>query len=115
MKYHYEKPENYRIKHGEVYVCDHILYNKCTLYKSNGLGLAVVQKRYNPRLKVFWWGPIDPWLIDDIFNADRFDEYFKNRAGCKDEFGVYPTISVRKIMWALKMRPLPKEPWDVEI
>lgn len=26
--------------------------------------------------------------------------------------GIFPTITVRQLMWALKMKPLPKERWE---
>ena len=41
----------------------------------------------------------------------KFKEYFENRAGdCVDE--LYPTVTVRQIMWALKMKPIPRERWE---
>lgn len=29
---------------------------------------------------------------------------------CTD--GLYPTVTIRQIMWALKMKPLPRERWE---
>jgi hypothetical protein len=26
--------------------------------------------------------------------------------------GLYPTVTVRQIMWSLKMKPIPKEKWE---
>lgn len=26
--------------------------------------------------------------------------------------GLYPTVTVRQMMWALKMKPMPKERWE---
>ena len=38
-------------------------------------------------------------------------EFFNERAGaCTD--GLYPTVTVRQIMWALKMKPIPRERWE---
>ena len=48
MRYYFEKPDIYRSLYGETYVCNHPVYDKCTLYKINGKGLAVVQQRFNP-------------------------------------------------------------------
>lgn len=111
MRYHYETNNSLVTRYGHTYRCDHPLYSACTLYKEGDKGLAVVQKRYNPRLKVFLWGPIDPWLVDNIFSIGSFHEYFdKHCAECKD--GLYPTVSVRQIMWALRMKPLKKEWWE---
>lgn len=62
-------------------------------------------------MKYFFWSTIDPYLIDDIFAQDKFSEYFKEHAGpCTD--GLYPTVEVRKLMWALSMPPLKKEFWE---
>lgn len=33
-------------------------------------------------------------------------------AGEPDENGIYPTVDVRKLMWALKMKPLTKNDWE---
>ena len=58
-----------------------------------------------------WWGPIDPWLVDEIFNQERFMQIFDKYAGdCEN--GLYPTMSVRKLMWALRMKPMIKQPWE---
>lgn len=97
--------------YGITYGCDHIAYNNCTLFKDNDIGLSVIQQRYDCETKHTWWGELDPWLTDDLYLHPKFKEYFNNRAGkCID--GVYPTVTIRQIMWALKMKPLPKEPWE---
>ena len=96
---------------GELYLCDHPVYSRCTLFKELDLGLAVIQQRYDPKTKKTWWTDIDPWLIDPIYFNANFYEYYKKRAGkCKD--GLYPTVTIRQIMWALRMKPLPKERWE---
>lgn len=48
MRYHYEKPEIYSMMYGEVHECDHPVYDKCTLFKINNRGLAIIQQRYDP-------------------------------------------------------------------
>ena len=74
-------------------------------------GLAVIQQRYDKTTKTSWWGAIDPWLNDDLYLHERFRDFFNERAGeCTD--GLYPTVTVRQIMWALKMKPLPRERWE---
>ena len=121
MKYHYEKPENYKKTHGQTHYCDHSVYDQCTLYLQNGKGLAVIQQRYNPDTKNTWWGKIDDYLVDDIFEHPKFVEYFDKHAKepqqiYKVQIGVtdkiYPTVTVRQVMWALRMKPLPKQPWE---
>lgn len=111
MRYHFEKPAIYLSVYGEVYICDHPVYSACTLYRNGDKGLAVIQQRYDPKTKTTYWTELDPWLPDRIFLTDRFKKYFDERAGtCTD--GLYPTVTVRQIMWALKMKPLPKERWE---
>jgi hypothetical protein len=111
MRYHFEKPKIYLSVYGETYYCDHPVYNKCTLYKIGDLGLAVIQQRFDPIDKSTKWGELDPWLTDQLYLNLGFKAYFEKRANnCKN--GLYPTVTVRQIMWALKMKPLPKERWE---
>ncbi len=111
MRYHYEKQTIYLSLYGKTYTCDHPVYNKCTLFLIGNKGLAVIQQRFDGEKKYTWWDEIDPWLTDDLYLHPKFKEFFDKRAGeCTD--GLYPTVSIRQIMWALKMRPLPKERWE---
>lgn len=48
--------------YGQIYICNHPVYSKCTLYKIGSKGLAVIQQRYDPISKTTWWGEIDSWL-----------------------------------------------------
>lgn len=97
--------------YGDTYECDHPVYNKCTLFKEADNGLAVIQQRYNFENKTTYWDAIDPWLTDGIYLNPRFKSVFESRAGkCTD--GLYPTVTVRQIMWALKMKPILKERWE---
>ena len=113
MKYYYEKPEKW-VGAGKVYSCDHPLYNQCTLFQSNNgeVGLAVIQEKYNKKTKARWWSSIEPWLAGDIYLNKGFEMYFIDHAKKADSNGLYPTIPVRQIMWALRMKPLRKEPWE---
>lgn len=111
MRYHYEKPSIYLTMYGNTYMCDHPVYNRCTLYTIDGKGLAIIQQRYDPETKTTWWSEIDPWLNDDLYLHPKFKEFFDNRAGLNDK-GVYPTVTIRQIMWAMKMKPLPKQQWE---
>ena len=111
MRYHYKKPKIYLSMYGEVYECDHPVYDKCTLFTIHNRGLAVIQQRYNPRTKITWWGEIDSWLTDELYLHPRFRAFFEDRAGeCVN--GLYPTVTIRQIMWGLKMKPIPREPWE---
>lgn len=111
MRYHYEKPAIYSSMYGRVYECDHPVYNRCTLFEINQNGLAVIQQRYDSMTKHTYWSEIDMWLTDIIYLHPQFKTYFDERSGYCDG-GLYPTVSVRQIMWALKIKPLPRERWE---
>ena len=84
------------------------LYNTRTLFKINDKGLAVVQQRYCQKTKATYWNRIDPWLVDELYLHKNFEVFFNDRAGERIN-GIYPTVTVRQIMWGLKMKPLPRE------
>lgn len=110
MRYHYEKPAIYSSKYGATYTCNHPVYNKCTLYLIDGKGLAVIQQRCDDEKRT-WWDEIDPWLTNELYLHPRFKKFFDTRAGKHDE-GLYPTVTIRQIMWALRMKPLKRERWE---
>lgn len=111
MRYHYEKPEIYMSMYGKRYICDHSIYDSCTLYEIGDKGLAVIQQRFDKDTKSTYWTELDPWFTDDLYLHSGFKDYFDGRAGiCMN--GLYPTVTIRQIMWALKMKPAPKEPWE---
>lgn len=111
MRYHYEKPAIYLSKYGSTYICEHPVYNQCTLFKIGDKGLAVIQQRYNPDDKSTWWGEIDPWLTDALYLHPRFKKYFDDRSSEATD-GLYPTVTIRQIMWALKIKPLSRKRWE---
>ena len=111
MRYHYEKPDVYLSMYGTTYTCHHPVYYKCTLYTIGDKGLAVIQQRFSKEYKSTWWGEIDPWLTDVLYLHPRFKGFFDERAGAS-EGGLYPTVTIRQIMWALKMKPIPRERWE---
>lgn len=111
MRYHYKKPAIYLSMYGKLYICEHPVYSRCTLYQIENKGLAVIQQRYDKAAKSTTWGEIDDWLTDDIYLHPKFKAYFDERSGeCTD--GLYPTVTVRQLMWALKMKPIPRERWE---
>lgn len=109
MKYYYERPESWILTKGYVSDFNHPLYNKATVYSRQGVGVAIVQQRFNTTTKVTWWGPIDPWLVDEIAYSENFNDWFEKNADGKDENGLYPTFTIREVMWAMKMKPLKRE------
>ena len=111
MRYHYEKPTIYLSRYGRIYHCNHPVYSNCTLFEIDDRGLAVIQQRYDYETKRTWWDVVDPWLTDDLYLHPSFKQFFDERGGkCTD--GLYPTVSIRQIMWALKMKPLPRRRWE---
>lgn len=111
MRYHYEKPSRYLSMYGSSYECNHPVYNICTLFKIGMKGLAIIQQRCDPETKKTWWGEIDPWLTDDLYLHPKFKELFDERSR-EGLDGLYPTMTIRQIMWALKMNPIPRERWE---
>lgn len=97
--------------YGITYTCDHPVYNSCTLYLIGNRGLAIIQQRFDPDTKSTYWSEIDPWLTDELYLHDKFIEFFNERAA-EPKDGLYPTITIRQIMWGLKMKPIKRERWE---
>ena len=97
--------------YGTTYICDHPVYNRCTLFLIGKKGLAVIQQRFNKQTKQTRWCEIDPWLTDIIYLHPKFKEFFDERAG-EIENELYPTVTIRQIMWALKLKPIKRERWE---
>ena len=111
MRYHFEKPSIYLSMYGERYRCNHPVYNVCTLFRIGEKGLAVIQQRFDETRKFTYWTEVDSWLTDALYLHPDFKKFFDERAKpCAD--GIYPTVTIRQIMWALKMKPLPKQRWE---
>ncbi len=85
MRYHFDKPEIYLSLYGKRYICEHPVYNSCTLYRIEKRGLAVIQQRFDSETKSTWWSEVDPWITDALYLHPDFREYFEMRAGaCTD-------------------------------
>ena len=108
MRYYYQPKKQDSSRFSHIYVCDH---SRCTLYQFNDLGLAVIQQRFDANEKTTYWTEVDAGLADDIYRHPKFYRYFKAKAN-KAEKALYPTVTVRQIMWALKMKPLKRERWE---
>ena len=111
MRYHYEKPAIYFSMYGETYTCEHPVYSKCTLFLIGNRGLAVIQQRFDKDTKKTWWTEIDPWLTDILYLHPKFKDFFDERSGEATD-GLYPTVTIRQIMWALKLKPMQRERWE---
>ena len=111
MRYHFQKPTKFYANYGIIYKCNHPVYNTCTLYLISDKGLAVIQQRYDQNTKSTFWTEIDECMNDVIYLNPWFRQYFKRYSDyCKN--GLYPTVTIRQIMWALKMKPLKRLPWE---
>ena len=111
MRYHYEKPELYMPVFGKTTTCNHPVYSSCTLYTIGNKGLAVIQQRFDPITKSTYWTSIDPWLVNGIYLNTWFRQFFEKVADVPKD-GLYPTVTIRHVMWELRMKPLKKEPWE---
>ena len=111
MRYHHTKPKIYISTHGQTHTCNHPVYTRCTLYLIDNKGLAVIQQRFDSDTKTTWWGELDPWLTDELYLHPSFTDVFTKRGGMSTD-DIYPTITVRQLMWALKMKPLSKARWE---
>ena len=49
--------------------------------------------------------------VDDLYLHEKFLEFFNTRADISVR-GVYPTVTIRQIMWALKMKPIKRQRWE---
>jgi hypothetical protein len=111
VRYHYEKPTAYSTNYGITYEVEHPVYDRCTLFEINDRGLAVIQQRFNPDSKTTYWTEIDPWLSDELYLHKNFEKFFDERAG-KRQNGLFPTVTIRQMMWGLKIKPMPRERWE---
>ena len=67
MRYHYKKPDIYLSMYGKLYICNHPVYDRCTLFTIGEKGLAVIQQRFNPDTKTTYWTEVDSWLTDSLY------------------------------------------------
>lgn len=114
MRYHTTQPDMDIHIYGEEYKCNHPIYSTGTLVQivRHPEGVVLIQQRYDSKTKHTWWGPVDNWVVNDIYLHKHFREWFRENAKAKDQNGLYPTYTVRQVMWALRMKPLPKQVWE---
>lgn len=111
MRYHFNQSQRRSSRYGLRYICNHPVYNVCTLFIIGDIGLSVIQQRFDPTTKFTWWGEIDSCLTDELYLHPNFKKYFDANAG-KKQGELYPTVTIRQIMWGLKMKPLKRERWE---
>lgn len=105
MRYHYERPDNYNSIYGTTYSCNHPVYDQYTLFQIGRKGLTIIQQRFDKETKSTYWTEIDPWLTDAIYLHSGFKKLFDERSSESVE-GLYPTVTIRQVMWILKMKPM---------
>lgn len=110
MRYHYGNFSRTSM-YGHTYECDHEIYNRCTLYLIGNKGLSVIQQRFDAENKSTYWSSIDSNLTDAIYLHENFKPFFDERSSEPID-GIYPTVTLRQIMWALRMKPLKRERWE---
>ena len=71
----------------------------------------MIQQRYDKIHKYTWWTKIEPWIANALYLDSGFRKLIKERAKEPTD-GLYPTITVRQAMWAIRMKPLKKERWE---
>lgn len=97
MRYHFEKPPIYLSMYGQCYICDHPVYNSCTLFLEESRGLAVIQQRFDPGTKATYWTEIDDWLTDPLYLHPGFRAFFDSRAA-EGTDGLYPTVTILSLI-----------------
>lgn len=111
MRYHHVIRNHGSERYGSLYICDHPVYSRCTLFLVRERGLAVIRQYYDEETKCTYWRELGKNLAGDIYLNPGFEAYFNSHSGpCTD--GIYPTVTIRQVMWALRMKPLPKKPWE---
>lgn len=116
MKYHYNDNgiRNHRVRDGSIRTFDHPVYTNATFFNaSDDRGMCVIQQKFNRSSKSTYWTNVDPWLANAIFEDEHFKECLNEIAREPNpNTGLYPTVTVRQLMWALRMKPLKKEVWE---
>lgn len=74
--------------------------------------MAVIQQYFNSETKTTEWKEVEGWIGNEIYLHENFKKYFDGRAKKIDRNGLYPTVTVRQIMWALRMKPIKRERWE---
>jgi hypothetical protein len=99
----------------KVQICqsDHPAYNAFSLFANGNKGIGVIQQRYDPRTKTTWWGPVDKDNTFYILHSPFFEEWW-NDVSRPAANGLYHVVELRKVMWALHIKPSPKEPWETK-
>ena len=114
MRYHTNTPDMDIHIYGEKYKCNHPVFSYGTLLqiKRHPEGVIIIQQRYDEKTKHTWWDVTEDWIINNVYLNKNFREWFRTNAKLPDKNGLYPIFTVRQVMWALRIKPLPKQVWE---
>lgn len=112
MKYHYKKPDITVAIYGSRYSFGgkHPAYSYGTLFEDGGKGIIVVQQHVatTEKGKMCYWGEVDPDIANRIYLSPNFKKFFEENATAKN----YKIYQLRKLMWALRIKPLKRLDWE---
>lgn len=114
MRYYSDIPYAKDTPFSRMYECPaHPVYRRCTLFERGGKGLAIIQQHYIQSVRFTWWGEVDPGIANRVYlHKDFQKKIFRKFAAPPDADGCYPTLTIRQVMWALRMKPISKERWE---
>ena len=115
MRYRFNPDDTKTYEFGmfaKIYDCpNHKVCNKATLYEINGKGILVIQQYFIPEMKCSYWSNIDPRLTKPIYLHKNFKCVFDKYAS-EPHNGLYPTLTIRQLMHAMRMKPLERQYWE---
>lgn len=91
----------------DIHPSDHPSFWAYTVFTDGERSIAAIQQFYNEQFRFTYWGPLQNSLADLILHNPNFEDYFEEHAR-----RTYAIQEVRKLMWALSMRPIPREKWE---
>ena len=106
MRYHSNKPKYVRRAYGKIVRTDHPVYNYGTCFQKDGKALFIIQQYFDQNTKNTYWGPVEAWITQLIFENEHFDKLFAKYA---DTIEQVSTISMRHALHFLKIKPPKKE------
>lgn len=110
MKY-YHTVQTHDKTFGRTISADNPFFSHCTVFEDDDKGIAVIKKTFYPAIKKVGYDGVNKNLATDIYLNENFKKFFEANAKPKKD-GLYPVFELRKLMWALRMKPLKREEWE---
>jgi len=111
MKWYAEQCKDFAVNVFTLVGCSHLVYERCTVLFDEKKCVRIVQQHYNPETRHTWWAEVDPKLLSLICCQNKSYEWFNEKAVPLDS-KVIPAYTIRQVMWALRVKPMPKLPWE---